>query len=269
MWLRPSMPHTSKKRSLRRYGGVLTLGWFMLPWFVVAMQSIVHDLQQRRVRLLSPASLIGLGLLFVGAIPWIATGGNACLTNSTGTFVQNAHFGPIFLSDMDEPGRWSQLGGVEWPLAFWKVLSLLAILTCAVVGYRSVADLSSRVSRRLGSDAIANDCNEDSLGRASGYVRAHAIGLLAVVSAGALLLVFLIEPHLDRYWLFVLAAFLMAWMCVLQAWTRKWSGAAVAWAAACVVLHLAMATVFAHDMLAWNDARWRYVEFATEARHAG
>ena len=76
-----------------------------------------------------------LAVLVALLIPFAGTSGRACITNSTGAFIQNAHFGPIFLSDMDEPGRWGQLGGVAWPLRVWQVLSLLSILSCACLAW--------------------------------------------------------------------------------------------------------------------------------------
>ncbi len=131
------------------YGGVLIIGWFMLPWLWGALQSMMQLMRRDSVKSFATANACALCILVFGVTPWIATSGNACLTNSTGTFVQNAHFGPIFLSDMDEPGRWSQLGGVAWPLLFWKALSLLAVVSCSVVVWWIVA-----VHRYAGPKAI-------------------------------------------------------------------------------------------------------------------
>ncbi len=61
------------------------------------------------------------------------------------------------------------------------------------------------------------------------------MGFVSVAVAGTGLLVVLIEPHLDRYWLFVLAALLMTWIHIERAFPWKWTKGAVVWAVVCIV----------------------------------
>jgi hypothetical protein len=81
-------------------------------------------------------------------------------------------------------------------------------------------------------------------------------------------LILFVEPHMDRYWLFVLAVIAVWWMMVVvlkktlphvtgSHW--RWSPTAVAWAIVCLTLNVGISTAFTHDMLAWNNVRWQYV----------
>ena len=250
-------PQLLKNVAIAAYGAILLIGWFSLPWFVFAVRaavSLVGELDGRSKLICASTAAF---VTFVSFIPFVLTEGRACITNATGAFIQNAHFGPIFLSDMDEPGRWSQLGGVEWPLIVWQLLTAASIVSTAVVGWwiawclcASRNNHSSNVSQLLPVYAV--------------------VGLLVAIICGAALLIFFIEPHMDRYWLFVLAA-LGVWILVISsiyrdhnrraptARDRLWSLAGSVWAFGFIAFNFGLSTVFTHDMLTWNDSRWKFV----------
>lgn len=243
------------------YGGFLLLGWFMLPWIFIAGRAAIVLTGQLNgsTRLLCCAASI-LAVI-AGAIPFMMTAGDACLTNSTGAFVQNAHYGPIFLSDMDEPGRWSQLDGVAWPLAIWKMLTVAAIASSGVVAWWvawSICNFFEHLSRDTQADQKRPI--------------AVAIGLLASIFMAAVVLIFFVEPHMDRYWLFVLVAIAVWWTVVIGPVARRvseglpdgvrlwrWTPMSSGWAVGCMLLNSGMSLVFTHDMLAWNNLRWQYI----------
>jgi hypothetical protein len=257
-----------RKALIAAYGWLLICGWFGLPWLV----ALIHEAKKASGELSPKARRVcRWGAAFAGVLallPWLATSGRAALTSATGNFIQNAHFGPIFLSDMDEPSRWGSLNGVEWPFWIWQSLSLLSLVTVAAMAWWAMWTFcqASAVfsNRRKGHDASA-----ESEGRSDAPPAGHhadndalafgALACLAVLGLGAFAIVFLIEPHMDRYWLFLLPVLAVWW--VLLAALRRWrlGSAAFAWAGIWVACHLAMSVVFTHDMLAWNNARWGWV----------
>ncbi len=243
-----------KNVSIAAYGAILLFGWFSLPWLLFAIRgSFLHAGKlSRRARVLcaSAAALV----FFVSLIPFIITAGRACITNATGAFIQNAHFGPIFLSDMDEPGRWSQLGGVEWPLIVWQLLTVASIASGAAIAWWLTWSIC------IWSGSIRKHAAFNNLPHAQ-----VAIGISVAILCSAVVLLFLIEPHMDRYWLFTLAG-MAVWILVISSLQRfhlvqssqesKWNIVCFAWAIVFILFNFCMSTVFTHDMLAWNNARW-------------
>ncbi len=247
----------SKETVIAAYGGMLLIGWYMLPWMLLAVRAAIAQAKELNATTHCLCIASATLTLFAGATPLILSAGNACLTNSTGTFIQNAHFGPIFLSDMDEPGRWSQLGGVAWPLVIWKVLSCAAVASSAVVAWWFAWTICMFVGK-LRCEQVDSQT----------HYLAAAVGLLATALVAAAMLIFFVEPHMDRYWLIVLAVLAVWWMMVVALQptsqevsyrTLKGAPIAIGWAVVCVMSSAGISTLFTHDMLAWNNARWQYI----------
>ncbi len=243
-----------KRTLIAGYGWLLLAGWYALPlapWLVIQAWNERHRSDKAALRFAD----VGAGLVVAaGMIPFVATAGRAYITNATGSFIQNGHFGPIFLSDMDEPGRWGTLGGVQWPALAWQTLTLLSILSAGAVGWW--ASWACGQTWRSRQASLARPL----LDNASAWL----IMLAAAVAALAIL----IEPHMDRYWLFLMP--ILTVFCLLLAAERRWQidRLSVAWGSLCLALQLGMSVVFVHDMLAWNNARWQFVNAHMAAGHA-
>ena len=247
-----------KNTVIASYGAAMLLGWFMMPWMLHATGIAFSQLRKQHLSSKCIGIVTALSVFAAGFIPFAMTGGNACLTNSTGVFISNAHFGPIFLSDMDEPQRWSDLGNVRWPLLYWKIVSLVAIINSAIFAWWIAWTLCE----------FFRPTNCESHSEAHNRHVAIAMGLLISCLLASAFLVFFVEPHMDRYWLFVLAAFLVWWINILLVSDCQvdcirgpilWRLVSSSWAIACVLIHFGMSSMFTHDMLAWNNARWFYI----------
>lgn len=243
-----------KRTLIALYGWLLLAGWYLLPlapWFIT-------QARQRSLTCMSAEKrfcLVGAGLVLLGGLlPLIVTSGRAHLTNATGSFIQNGHFGPIFLSDMDEPGRWGTLAGVAWPIWFWKLLTLLSFVSSAAFGWWVSWTIFQFVKRWPISVACPR--------------LRFALAWLVMVALSVSALTFLVEPHLDRYWLFLMPVLTV--ICLLLAAENQWKldRMSMVWAITCIALQLVMSTVFVHDMLAWNNVRWQFVSNHLTAGHA-
>ncbi len=235
------------KRSLiATYGWLLLLGWYLLPiapWLI--QQAWIHA--QRIGHTERWMCRLGAMVVFLGgALPLLLTAGRAHLTSATGSFIQNGHFGPIFLSDMDEPGRWGTLGGVVWPVWTWQLLSWLSVVSAASMGWWMTWTVLQVAKHRF-------------------EIRNHPLILMAfawlvMIGISVALLASCIEPHLDRYWLFLMPVVTV--YCLLLAAQQRWqlNRAVIAWSVLCIAAQWGMSTVYVHDMLAWNNARWQYVQ---------
>lgn len=226
------------------YGVLLLFGWLVLPWLPTLWRESLRcraHLHRWQRWSCDTAAIVVLGL---GAFALVASRGKACITNATGAFVQNAHFGPIFLSDMDEPGRWGQLDGVAWPIGIWTILSAFAIVSSALLTWWGMWTLVSDLQNRSTEDQ---------------HKRAIAVGILVMFVASCLLVGLFIEPHMDRYWMFLFPP-LLTW-CLLLAVMRQWTldRGSLVWALLCLFTHAGISVAFTHDMLAWNSARWDYL----------
>lgn len=239
-----SMNSTRMKQiAINGYGMCLFVGLFGLPLVPVLWSNI-----RQQARGLSPGKRRGyfgaaLMAAAIVAAPFVATQGRACLTVSTGWFIQNAHLGPVLLSDLYEPGQWGLLGGVVWPQSVWQCVSLLCI---SVFG--PLAWWGARVHLQ-----------QKTVWMEPGPLSALALGFIAagVVAAGFHLGV--LAHIFDRYWL-VLLPLLMSWL-ALAARTADWRLSRAATACTCCLLIalFALNVVFVHDLLAWNNVRWRQV----------
>lgn len=259
----------AKQTLIGAYGMGLILGFSVLPllplMWSAARQSLARVTSQTGWLRTAP-SLVGGGLTALAALPFVWTSGRACLTNATGMFLQNAHFGPVLLSDYDEPGRWGELGGVAWPLLVWQLLTVLALLSFGMLVWWFAwlvlrtfeafhvargADARHPRSRQTSSEP-ADSASSTRLALACGF------GAASVLAAGFYLLV--IVPVVDRYWLILLAPLLGA--LALMAREAEWSmpPGVLVLAAAVLLVELVWNVVFVHDLLAWNQARWQQVE---------
>src|SRR5262249_54570488 len=112
-----------------------------------------------------------------------AHGGRAVLTSATGPSLQNAHFGPILLSDCTEPGRWGDIGDVKWPVSIWFFATLLSFASLAIIA--------------AASENTVSDWLHDPRDRRT----ASAAGLWAAGVGAALVLLATMGFSFDRYWL--------------------------------------------------------------------
>ena len=234
----------SKRLLIATYGFLLLFGWFVIPWLPMLVREAVRATKQ-----LTSASrhtcMVVSGIVLLGGLsPLLLTQGRACITNSTGTFLQNGHFGPIFLSDMDEPGRWGELDGVAWPLWVWTLLSAVSLLSSGAIAWWVAWTGVQWFSR----PEFAADSRV-----------AAALGFLLMTGLSAVAVLFFVEPHMDRYWLFLFPALIISLLLIAAKCEWQPMRLDLAWGATWVFLHLGMSIVFTHDMLAWNDTRWRFV----------
>ena len=233
-----------KRVVIAAYGYLLLCGWIAIPWLPL----LVHEALRARVCLTLTSrricNAVASLVLFLSLLPLVLTQGRACITNSTGAFIQNGHFGPIFLSDMDEPGRWGELGGVDWPLWMWTTLSVLALMSIGAIAWWiawTAVQWCSRTTYVADSRLVAS------------------LSLVLMIGLSAVAILLFVEPHMDRYLLFLFPPLIISWLLIAAKCEWKLSRFAIAWAATWMVLHMGIAIVFTHDMLAWNDARWRFV----------
>lgn len=235
-----------KEIAIAWYGCGLLIGLALLPLSPLMLSVIRRELPglSRRQRLAVLGSLAaGCGSLL---LPFVVTRGRACLTSATGTFLQNAHFGPIFLSDTYETQRWDDMGGVMWPVAVWQCLSLLAILTAGL--------LLAHVT------LTALQWRDKTTSAASALALAEGWGLLAIVPAFAVSLVLLISGILDRYWM-PLIPVCFAWLVVTQGERLSLCGRVPRVVGGFLVAGLlALSIVFVHDFLCWNGTCWKQAE---------
>jgi hypothetical protein len=135
-----------------------------------------------------------------------------------------------------------ELHGRLWT---WQLLSLLALISAGCVAWWMLVTFVNWLQQRSSNNTAVHS--------------ASALGFLAMICVAVLAIVLFVEPHMDRYWMFLLPA-LTIW-CLLLASQHHWrlSRVAMTWAWLCIVGNMTMSVVFTHDMLAWNHARWNYV----------
>lgn len=229
---RPGAMEAVKQAAYAAYGMLLVLGFSLVPLALLLASTVTWTR-----RTLACAAIGSLPALF-----FVLLGCRAVLTSATGPTLQNAHFGPILLSDCFEPGRWGDLGGVEWPFALWFIATMASFSSFAIVAAAAENSISEWLKDRGDRKA------------------AYDVGLIVTgVGAGAILLL-LMGFHFDRYWLAVVAPFI-AWAAMrIGRFDGKLTDSGLIWAAASLTCLFALNVVFTHDWLAFNDARWKLVE---------
>lgn len=224
------------------YGLGLLLGLILLPLAPLLLSLTIRQLRSsdRSCRRIMLASILATGGCLL--TPFLLTRGRACLTSATGTFLQNAHFGPIFLSDAYEHQRWDDMGGVAWPMIVWQLLSCCAVVVCGLlVGQAVQCLLQWRDAHTPG--VRQRWC-------------AEGLGLLCLVPVFVLSLLILISGILDRYWMPLLPVVLLGLILTAGRSLSQCGRLARYSSAALVASSLLMTTVFLHDWLLWNRTRW-------------
>ncbi|MEZ6126529.1 MAG: hypothetical protein R3C49_25690 [Planctomycetaceae bacterium] len=220
------------------YGLTLLIGFLTLP-LLPTVASTVRIQWQAGHRFSAYASAIAIAAAMVAMI---STSGRAVLTSATGTLLQNAHLGPIFLSDFENPARWGDMGGVSWPLIVWQ-----GITVAAVVNFGLLAGSLLAAIRQIHSDSNAVDS-------------AITVGLLICACPIVVLILNVSTGVLDRYWLLLLPIV----FCLIAECTGRGSAFAAHLAGPVIRtvgllllgLIAVMSIVFVHDFLTWNQTRW-------------
>ncbi len=243
------------------YGLMALLGFLLLPMMPMFVGRLLHPLFDR-----SSQSNRAIGFEHIVALVWsllllaplLVSSGRACLTSATGTFIQNAHFGPIFLSDFEAAERWGDMGGVIWPNWVWVVLTIASIFNIsAIAGGVAPTLVRSLFHPRSATSQTAIELS----------LCATALPIIALVLSVR-------TGVLDRYWMLLLPL-VFAFISQNTSRTpqqpdRKSNSSSssrrshhpltrVA-AVAILVGHLSVSIVFARDFLVWNQTRWRQVD---------
>ena len=233
------------------YGGGLLLGLVALPLLPLLLASgFTQQCKQNRRWVLVPALIV----LSIWAGMFAASGGRAYLTQATGYIVYNAHLGPMLLGDQNDPGRWSDMGDVRWPVFVWQLLTVGAILTCTIL-----AGHAGRTFHRLAQNWQSTDEDQDVDSRRSWILA----GLLTCFAAAVTGLLLYVEMVYDRYWM-LCYPMLFTWIgAVASSEPREASQLPkLALISACTIalLMFAMSFIFVHDFLAWNHTRYQQCE---------
>lgn len=223
-----------KQFAIAGYGGAMLCGLFVLPFaFAFAQQLPKLPL------------LVATAIAAVLCSGLIVTGGSAHLTNATGYFLQNAHFGPILLADNYEPGRWGNMNDVAWPSMFWQALT--------VASFASVSFLFVLASQR-----IVGVVRQRSL-RVVPTVDFFALGIVLSLMSTVIAYLAAFETRFDRYWMTALIPLLALTAWLLPNDARR-PALRIVWIF--IACQLTVSYLFTHDYLAWNNARWRLFERA-------
>jgi 4-amino-4-deoxy-L-arabinose transferase-like glycosyltransferase len=229
---RPGAMEAVKQTAYAAYGMLLVVGFSLAPLALLVASTVTWT---RR-------TLACTAIFSVPAFFFTLLGGRAVLTSATGPTLQNAHFGPILLSDCFEPGRWGDLGGVEWPFAFWTIATLASFVSLAVLAAAAENSIAELLKDRADRNAACE------------------AGLIVTCAGAGTVLLLLMGFHFDRYWLAAVAPFI-SWAAMrIGRFDRKLAKSGLIWAAANLIGLFALNLVFTHDWLAFNDARWKLVE---------
>ena len=221
-----------KQIAIHLYGMCLIVGLLALPLFpFLARSAFCYRPIGRICSAGWVTAVVAIGLLGL----FTAYGGRLFITQTTGYFLQNGHFGPILLADAGI----SSMADVIWPEWIWQVISVGCILSFSVVVWWTIklaTAAESIVKRRT----------------------------MAMAGFGVVVILFmlaLITAVMDRYWiiLFVPCGYVLATALVelkavvISPWWRRTGiliGVSLFW------LSLAMT----HDLLAWNEQRGQQMQ---------
>ncbi len=223
------------------YGLALLVGFLLLPVMPWLAQDFRKHCKQWGLKFNQWPATAVVTMLTSSAlmVPLVLTQGRAVLTSATGTFIQNAHLGPIFLSDFEVPGRWSDMGDVVWPSWVWQSLSLLGILNIGLLSGRFWTCIRSwwKPSEAQLSDASIT------FGLAA--VACPILGVILSVRTGVL----------DRYWMLLVPIVFMM-LAVMLAGSQIASRFVRRLCLALLIAQLAFSIVMVRDFLVWNQTRW-------------
>jgi len=237
--------------AVESYGVFLLLGLTLLPAAPLLASQLKRSHQQlgpRARRWALGTAVITGGLLLTA---FLVTAGRAHISSATGYFLQNAHFGPVFLSDLDYSNV-GRMGGVTWPVICWQILTLLSIANASQLAWWVIylLNLPSLETTRSSYDKTIAWCG---------------LGLISMIAAVLLIFLGLFYAIMDRYWM-ILFASLFSVLAILL--TRpsvripRW-----AWTTAVTMTLIGgtISVIFTHDFLLWNQTRWTQIEFWIEA----
>ena len=236
-----------RQAAISLYGSCLLVGFWTLPVAPLVFSKLVRQLSDATGRWPRWAAMLGsaLGLLVLAG--FILSGGRAYLTSATGYFMQNAHFGPVILSDAYDPGRWGDIGGVEWPSVVWKMITVLSIIGFTLLAAAAVVSIASSLMAQPPDTpaSLAARCE---------------LGLVLTAAASAIALVVLLQFIFDRYFMVVLAP-VFVWLAILLSRPENRAPSGWAWVLSALLWagNTGISLAFTHDYLAWNQARWSLV----------
>ena len=219
--------HRWKQIAIHLYGMCLILGLLALPLFpFLARTAFCYRPIGRICGAGWVTAVVAIGLLGV----FITYGGRLFITQTTGYFLQNGHFGPILLAD----AKISSMADVIWPDWIWQVISVGCILSFSVIVWWTV---------KLATTA-------DSV------IRRRTVAMAGFGAVATLFMLALITAVMDRYWmiLFVPCIYVLATALgelkefVISPWWRRSGmliGVGLFW----------ISLVMTHDLLAWNEQR--------------
>ncbi|WP_161604423.1 ArnT family glycosyltransferase [Roseiconus nitratireducens] len=228
------------------YAGGLLTGLAALPLLPLLVARVCRPAENVALRKAQSWATGLVGLLWAGV--FAVTGLRTYITQATGYILYNAHLGPILLADQDDPGRWSDIGGVSWPPWIWQIVTALSIISLALLAGLAATSIGRLIRRPHESGAV------DAVLRRDWFIA----GLIGCMLAASAALLAMVEMVYDRYWM-LLYPMLFPWIgsqrifpAVPPVRTVRGVTAAVA---AMILLMFTMSFVFVHDFLAWNDAR--------------
>ncbi|MEM6469625.1 MAG: hypothetical protein AAF802_08630 [Planctomycetota bacterium] len=228
-----------KHAFLFAYGGGLLLGLVTIP---IALICLAQRHAENGGRAFPWFGIIVSG---IWSVLFIVSGGRAYVTQATGYILYNAHLGPVLLGDQNDPGRWSDLGGVAWPAWIWQLVTIASITSFGVISQVMFRAITSAIGNKKAVGSVAPQ-DEVLLAR-----RMFAAGLSVMVLVSAAALLWLVEMIYDRYWLLCYPA-VFSLMAALKFDLSRARLATSLWLAA---LFFSVSFVFTHDLLAWNDTR--------------
>lgn len=225
------------------YGMCMLIGLLALPMFPYLVRTAFCYRPIGRICVAGwTTAVVALGLLGM----FFGYGGRLFITQTTGYFLQNAHFGPVLLADAEI----ANMAQVVWSSWIWKTLSVGSILSFSVIVWW-VVKLATTADPQIKRRVIAM----------SGFGAVSLLFMLAVVTA-----------VMDRYWMilfipcmFVIATALEQVRGVIV--SRWWQGIGVVIGLGLFWMSLAMT----HDFLAWNEQRGQqmhaWIERGIEDKH--
>lgn len=244
-WIRQTMLFT--------YGGGLLLGLVAIPLIPLMIHRVRHETLTNRGWMLVP----GFAIAAVWLGLFLASQGRAHLTQATGYILYNAHLGPILLGDQNDPGRWSDIGGVAWPAFVWQTLTVASIAALSLFAARLGADIN-RIYLLVRHSELVDDYSAQET-----RTTWASCGLLICLASAAAGLLLYVEMVYDRYWILcypMLFTYLGSWTRDELTVDEPHRHPSNVTALALSLGFLLGSLVLTHDFLAWNDARHAQVQ---------
>lgn len=245
--------------TLNAYHAALILGWFLLPllpyMFLKTKSVVTKSIESGFVS----KSILALFWIFPATLLILKPG--IYITNATGYFVQNGHFGPILLSDAYDPGLWGDMGAVEWNPIVWQTLTYFSLVSALSFAFY----VAGRVFQILKTKPM------------NVYDSSFIAGVL-VLAAAVVALCSMPFAMFDRYWM-TCYPILILLVSVLQnsgdadecaaiertnlpppSYKKMGRIAFVTGIWLPLFFQTYLSIVYTHDMLVFNEARWKLFE---------